>query len=98
MITVEATIVIASPRGDRTLPLAEFYALPDKDVLRENVLAAGELVREVRLPRRQRGPEGVVEGMRGGRRHRRRPVGPGVYLVRLESAGQSRTQRLAFLR
>ncbi len=33
-----------------------------------------------------------------GRDEGGRPVGPGVYLVRLESAGQSRTQRLAFLR
>ena len=29
---------------------------------------------------------------------RGRRAGPGIYLVRLESAGQSRTQRLVFLR
>jgi xanthine dehydrogenase YagS FAD-binding subunit len=50
LIALDAVAAIASAQGERTLPLADFYALPDADVLRENVLAPGELVREVRLP------------------------------------------------
>jgi xanthine dehydrogenase YagS FAD-binding subunit len=50
LIALEAVVTIASPRSERALPLADFYALPDKDVHRENVLAADEIVREVRLP------------------------------------------------
>jgi xanthine dehydrogenase YagS FAD-binding subunit len=50
LIALEAAVMVASPRGDRAVPLADFYALPDKNVLRENVLAPDELVREVRVP------------------------------------------------
>ncbi|OGD19783.1 MAG: hypothetical protein A2W03_17420 [Candidatus Aminicenantes bacterium RBG_16_63_16] len=50
LIALEAAVTVASPKGERTIPLAEFYALPDRDVQRENVLAADELVREVRIP------------------------------------------------
>jgi xanthine dehydrogenase YagS FAD-binding subunit len=34
----------------RTLPVAELFALPTVDVARENVLAPGELIREVVIP------------------------------------------------
>ena len=50
LVALDAAVTIASPRGDKTLPLAEFYALPDKNVLRENTLAPDELVREIRVP------------------------------------------------
>ena len=50
LIALEAAVTIASLRGERTIPLAEFYALPDKNVLRENVLGPDELVREIRVP------------------------------------------------
>ena len=50
LVALDAAVTIASPRGDRTLPLAEFYALPDKNVLRENTLGPDELVREIRVP------------------------------------------------
>jgi len=55
LIALDAQITISSPRGDRSLPLAEFYALPAKNVRRENVLAADEIVREVRLPPAKKG-------------------------------------------
>jgi xanthine dehydrogenase YagS FAD-binding subunit len=50
LMALDAAVMIVSPRGDRTLPLGDFYALPDKNVLRENVLGPGELVREIRVP------------------------------------------------
>jgi len=55
LIALDAQITISSPRGDRSLPLAEFYALPAKNVRRENVLAADEIVREVRIPPAKKG-------------------------------------------
>jgi xanthine dehydrogenase YagS FAD-binding subunit len=55
LIALDARITISSPRGDRSLPLAEFYALPEKNVRRENVLAPDELVREVKIPLAKKG-------------------------------------------
>jgi xanthine dehydrogenase YagS FAD-binding subunit len=49
LMALDARVVVASTRGDRTLPLAEFYSLPSKNVRRENVLAADEMVREIRI-------------------------------------------------
>jgi len=50
LIALDAQVTISSPRGDRSLPLADFYALPAKNVRRENILALDEIVREVRIP------------------------------------------------
>jgi xanthine dehydrogenase YagS FAD-binding subunit len=50
LIALDAQVTGVSPRGERSLGLAEFYALPSKNVRRENVLAADELVRGVRIP------------------------------------------------
>jgi xanthine dehydrogenase YagS FAD-binding subunit len=50
LIALDARLTISSPRGDRGLPLADFYALPSKNVRRENVLAPNELVREIKIP------------------------------------------------
>jgi xanthine dehydrogenase YagS FAD-binding subunit len=55
LIALDAQVTISSPRGDRSLPLAEFYALPSKNVRRENVLASDELVREVKIPPAKKG-------------------------------------------
>ena len=45
-----ATIGIAGPRGERAVPIEDFFVLPEVDVTRENVLGPGELVTDVRLP------------------------------------------------
>jgi xanthine dehydrogenase YagS FAD-binding subunit len=45
-----ATATIVGPSGPRNIPLEEFFATPDKDVRRENVLKEGELLSEVQLP------------------------------------------------
>jgi len=55
LIALDAQVTIGSPRGDRSLPLAEFYSLPEKNVRRENVLAPDELVREVKIPQAKKG-------------------------------------------
>ncbi|MCU1277010.1 MAG: molybdopterin dehydrogenase [bacterium] len=50
LVAYGATVKLKGKRGERTLPLEQFFAPPEKDVTRENVLGADELVTEVRLP------------------------------------------------
>jgi len=64
LITLDAQAVIASPRGDKTIPLAEFYALPAKNVRRENVLAADEMLREIKLPPAKKGEKSAYLKLR----------------------------------
>ncbi len=50
LIALDAKVVLASAKGERTLPLAEFYAPPIVNVRKENVLSGQEVVKEVRVP------------------------------------------------
>ncbi len=50
LIALGAQVTLVSPRGEKGLALADFYALPSKNVRRENVLATDELLREIRIP------------------------------------------------
>lgn len=50
LIALDASAVIASPSGDRTVPLEEFYILPQADVRKETVLEHDEWVKGVRIP------------------------------------------------
>src|SRR5262245_58818095 len=43
-------VVLAGTAGERTLPLEQFFAGPEQDVQRENVLAADEVLTAVTLP------------------------------------------------
>src|ERR671937_244530 len=51
LAALDATVVLASSAGDRTLPLAEFVTGVKRTALRQ-----GEIIREVRVPR-LRGPQ-----------------------------------------
>ncbi|HEX7928014.1 MAG TPA: FAD binding domain-containing protein, partial [bacterium] len=51
LLTLDASLVIAGHAGERTLPLREFFAGPDADPRRENVLRADEVIRAVLLPK-----------------------------------------------
>jgi xanthine dehydrogenase YagS FAD-binding subunit len=51
LIALDAKIRIAGPKGAREIALEQFFVLPEKSVERENVLAAGEFVTHVMLPR-----------------------------------------------
>lgn len=50
LISFDAQVIISSPRGEKTMPLANFYVLPSKNVRRENVLGPDEILREVKIP------------------------------------------------
>jgi xanthine dehydrogenase YagS FAD-binding subunit len=50
LIALGAQAVLRSAGGERTLPLARFFAPPIVNVRKENILAAGEILEEVRIP------------------------------------------------
>lgn len=50
LAALEATIHITGPKGDRAVPIAEFYALPGNTPERETVLEPGDLVTHVSIP------------------------------------------------
>lgn len=50
LVAYGATLKLVGKKGERALPLEEFFVLPDHDPTRENVLGADEMIVEVRLP------------------------------------------------
>jgi xanthine dehydrogenase YagS FAD-binding subunit len=50
LIALDAQVSLVGSSGVRTLPLAQFFAGPEQDVRRENVLAADEVLTTVTLP------------------------------------------------
>ena len=50
LMALEAQVTLAGPDGERTLPLEQFFAGPEQEVQRENVLASNEVLTEVIVP------------------------------------------------
>ena len=50
LISLDARAVIATGRGEKTIPLAEFYSLPRQNVRKENILRNDEVLKEIKLP------------------------------------------------
>jgi xanthine dehydrogenase YagS FAD-binding subunit len=50
MVALDAVVRIQGPRGQRTVPLADFHLLPGQRPDRETVLRQGELITSVDLP------------------------------------------------
>ncbi len=50
LVALGASLKLKGPRGERTVPIEQFFLRPGQDVLRENVLQPGELIVEVRVP------------------------------------------------
>ena len=55
LVALGASLKLRGPRGERTLPIEQFFVRPEQDVTRENVLQPGELIVEVRVPVGRRG-------------------------------------------
>jgi len=55
LVALGASLKLQGPRGERTLPVEQFFVRPEQDVTRENVLQPGELIVEVRVPTGRRG-------------------------------------------
>jgi xanthine dehydrogenase YagS FAD-binding subunit len=50
LVALDAKFRIVGPSGERVVPAAEFFVLPQKDATKENVLVADEVLAEVQLP------------------------------------------------
>lgn len=50
LMALNARVEIASPKGNRTVPLEKFYVGPDKNVLGETILTPQELLLAVEIP------------------------------------------------
>ena len=59
LLALEARFVIFDGKKSRAVPAAEFFVLPQDDVLHENILGPGEILTEVRVPDL---PEGARSG------------------------------------
>ncbi len=64
LVALGATARLAGPKGQRTVPLADLFVGPEKDVRRETVLAPGELLVEVVVPKPAAGSAGTYEKVR----------------------------------
>jgi xanthine dehydrogenase YagS FAD-binding subunit len=50
LVALDAKFRIVGPSGERVVPAANFFVLPQKDATKENVLAADEVLAGVQLP------------------------------------------------
>ena len=50
LIAFKASVTIVSPRGQRTVPLEEFFVLPSRRLDHETILEPDEIVTEIRVP------------------------------------------------
>jgi len=55
LVSLEAEISIVSPKGEKTIPLADFYILPKVNVRRENILESDEVVKDIKIPLLKKG-------------------------------------------
>ncbi len=50
LLALDASVVIATGNRSRTIPLADFYVLPQTDYRHENILKPGEILTAVQVP------------------------------------------------
>jgi xanthine dehydrogenase YagS FAD-binding subunit len=55
LMVLDASAVLVSAKGERAVPLADFFTAPIVNVRRENVLAPDEIVKEINVPARRAG-------------------------------------------
>ena len=64
LISLDAEISISSPKGDKTIPLANFYILPPINVRKENILESNEVLREIKIPRIKKGEKSTYHKLK----------------------------------
>jgi xanthine dehydrogenase molybdopterin binding subunit/xanthine dehydrogenase small subunit len=94
LLTLDASVVLATAKGDRTVPLADFFV-----AYRQTVLKPGEILREIVLPRGGPGP-GLVRRVDFLKVAKRRELDISIvaaaFCVDLDTAGVVRKARLAY--
>lgn len=64
LTALEATIHIQGPKGERSVPIHDFFVVPGSTPQRENVLEPGDLITYVTLPAPAAGSKGVYLKLR----------------------------------
>ena len=59
LIALGGHVTLIGPAGERTLPLEQFFAGPERDVQRENVMADDEVLTAVTIPQPERSWKGT---------------------------------------
>lgn len=67
LIAFQAAVRVSGPKGTRLVPVEKFHVLPRVDVLKETVLAPGEIVTEVLLPKPPEGAKSAYRKVRARR-------------------------------
>jgi xanthine dehydrogenase YagS FAD-binding subunit len=67
LIAFQAAVRVSGPKGTRLVPVEKFHVLPKVDVLKETVLAPGEIVTEVLLPKPPEGAKSAYRKVRARR-------------------------------
>jgi xanthine dehydrogenase YagS FAD-binding subunit len=55
LISLDSEVTIRTEKGDKSIPLDDFYALPRANVRKENILNPNELLSEIRIPSPKKG-------------------------------------------
>jgi xanthine dehydrogenase YagS FAD-binding subunit len=65
LVALDARVQIMGSGGSRTIPLASFFVLPEKDVTRENVLDRGEIITDILVPPQAPNQRSMYRKVRG---------------------------------
>ncbi len=64
LVALGARIKIAGPAGEKTMPLENFFVLPQVNYRRENILGPAEIVTEIQVPLPKAGSKGFYHKVR----------------------------------
>jgi xanthine dehydrogenase YagS FAD-binding subunit len=64
LVALGAKIKIAGPAGEKTMPLENFFVLPQVNYRRENILGPAEIVTEIQVPAPKAGSKGFYHKVR----------------------------------
>jgi len=64
LIALDAEVSISSPKGDKNIPLENFYTLPKVNVRKENILEQNEVLREIRIPLTKKGEKSTYHKLK----------------------------------
>ena len=59
LISLDAQITISGSDGEKTMPLEDFYILPQKNILKENVLEGNQFLKEIKIPLPKKGSKSI---------------------------------------
>jgi xanthine dehydrogenase large subunit len=95
LLALDATLTLSSTRGERTLPLSEFFL-----AYRRTALAADEIVHTITIPRPRAANDGLVRTVRAAKVSKRRELDISIvaaaFCIGTDARGVVRHARLAY--